>query len=92
MQKTKAAGSSDNLIKQGKSNGFVTQDDILALFPKPEDKITDLDHLYDQLIRAGVDVFETTSADIEQKGAARAHDPRQCRSRKRDRSAGASLR
>lgn len=67
MQKPKAAGSSDNLLKQGKSNGFVTQDDILALFPKPEDKIADLDHLYDQLIRSGVDVFETTSADIEQE-------------------------
>ena len=67
MHKPKVAVSSINLIKQGKANGFVTQDDILGLFPKPEDKITDLDHLYDQLIRAGVDVFETTSQDIEQE-------------------------
>lgn len=67
MQKLKSSDSSVTLIKQGKANGFVTQDDILGIFPKPEDKIPELDHLYDQLIRSGVDVFETTSADIEQE-------------------------
>lgn len=67
MKNAKNAGNSATLIKQGKTNGFVTQEDILGLFPKPEENIPELDHLYDQLIRAGVDVFETTSADIEQE-------------------------
>ena len=67
MQKAKSSGTTLNLIKQGKANGFVTQDDILSIFPKPEEKIPELDHLYDQLIRSGIDVFETTSADIEQE-------------------------
>jgi len=55
------------LLKQGKTNGFVTQEEILKLFPKPETNIPELDHLYDRLIRSGIDVFETTSADIEQE-------------------------
>lgn len=67
MAKAPTITSVADLIKQGKANGFVTQDDILTLFPKPEDHIPELDRLYNQLIRAGIDVFETTSADIEQE-------------------------
>jgi len=58
-----------DLLHEGKENGFVTQDDILTLFPKPEEHLPELDHLYDQLIRAGVDVFETTSQDIEKEAS-----------------------
>ncbi len=58
-----------DLLHEGRENGFVTQDDILTLFPKPEEHLPELDHLYDQLIRAGVDVFETTSQDIEKEAS-----------------------
>lgn len=67
MLRIKAASSPTELLKQGKANGFVTQDDILAIYPKPEERIPELDRLYNQLIKAGIDVFETTSADIEQE-------------------------
>src|SRR3990172_2542527 len=60
-----------DLIKTGKDMGFITQDDILAVFPKPEDKIEELDELYTHLIKAGIDVFESTS-DEEEKEAQKA--------------------
>jgi len=53
------------LIKQGKKNGFVTQEDILMLFPKPEQHLTEVDDFYAQLIKAGIDVFETVSEEDE---------------------------
>src|SRR3989339_2079145 len=57
-----------DLIKTGKENGFITQEEILNIFPKPEDHIEELDELYSQLIKAGVDVFENLS-DEEEKEA-----------------------
>ncbi len=59
------------LLKEGKENGFITQDDILALYPKPEEHLEEIDDLYDRLIKAGIDVFETLS-DEEEKDAQRA--------------------
>ena len=57
MAKVHIISSVSELLKEGKDNGFVTQDDILGLFPKPEDRIADLDDLYNKLIRAGIYVF-----------------------------------
>jgi RNA polymerase primary sigma factor len=67
--KQKVLTSPADLLREGKENGFVTQDDILALFPKPEEHIKALDMLYDALIRSGVDVFETMTQDIEKEAA-----------------------
>ncbi len=47
------------LVKKGKDNGYVTQDEIFKVFEKPEDHIKDLDQLYAKLIDLGVDVFDT---------------------------------
>jgi len=69
MPKTKSIASVSDLLKEGKENGFVTQDDILFLFPKPENQIGELDKLYNKLIRAGIDVFETTSEEVEKEAA-----------------------
>ncbi len=69
MPKGKVITSIDELIADGKDNGFVTQDDILALFPKPEEHIQELDYLYDQLIRQGIDIFETTIQEAEKEGS-----------------------
>lgn len=69
MVKTKILTTVSDLLHEGKENGFVTQDDILVLFPKPENQVPELDHLYNQLIRAGIDVFETTSQDIEKEAS-----------------------
>ena len=69
MTKAKTLTSVDDLLREGSENGFVAQDDILYLFPKPEEHIGELDALYNKLIRAGIDVFETTSQDIEKEAS-----------------------
>src|SRR3989304_3418361 len=48
------------LIKRGREQGFVTQDEILAIFPKPELCVNEVDELYHKLLDEGVDVFDTT--------------------------------
>lgn len=54
------------LISTGKKRGFITQDEILSVFPKPEDHIAQLDELYSKLIKGNIDVFESVS-DEEDK-------------------------
>jgi RNA polymerase primary sigma factor len=51
------------LIKKGKSQGFITQEDILDVFPDAENRLAELDIFYEQLIVEGVDVFESVAAD-----------------------------
>jgi len=46
------------LIKKGKDIGFVTQDDVLALFPEAENQVEELDNLYTKLAEEGIDVLE----------------------------------
>lgn len=67
MQQKTPIASIEQLIEEGKRDGFVTQDDILELFPKPEDHIEELDYLYDQLIRLNIDVFEIVSQEAEKE-------------------------
>lgn len=52
------------LLKLGKERGFVTQEEILQVFPKPEENIVSLDSFYLKLIELGVDVFETTAEEL----------------------------
>ncbi len=56
------------LIKLGKDRGFVNQEEILQVFPKPEDSLEELDQFYIQLIDLGIDIFETTSDETEEGG------------------------
>ena len=46
------------LVKRGKDQGFVTQDDILEVYPEAETDVSALDNLYTKLAEEGVDVFE----------------------------------
>lgn len=55
------------LITQGKKRGFLTQVEILEIFPEAEEDIEILDSLYEKLLEAGVDVFDTESADEAEK-------------------------
>lgn len=55
---------SKKLLKLGKDRGFVTQEEILQVFPKPEVDIEAVDNFYYQLIEAGVDVFESTTEEL----------------------------
>ena len=61
MTKTKNPSTIKTLLKQGKDNGFVTQEDILIIFPKPEQHLNEVHDFYDQLIKSGIDVFENLS-------------------------------
>jgi RNA polymerase primary sigma factor len=52
------------LIKYGHERGFVTQEEILQVFPKPEENLEALDNFYLKLIEENIDVFETTAEDL----------------------------
>jgi len=54
-----------DLVAKGRTRGFVTQDEILELFPDAERHIDELDQLYDQLFKADIDVFESVMAGQE---------------------------
>jgi len=53
------------LITKGRDNGFLTQDDILEAFPDAEQRIEELDSLYDKLLAENIDVFESVALDDE---------------------------
>ncbi len=66
MQKKKTGPINiEPLISSGKVRGFVTQDEILELFPDAENRVVELDELYAQLIKEDIDVFETVQAGQE---------------------------
>lgn len=66
MQKLGIDKKIEQLIKKGKEVGFITQDQILAIFPYPEKKVAKVDKLFGQLIDAGIDVFETLAHEEEE--------------------------
>src|SRR3989344_235439 len=67
MSKNKKQSPLDvkKLLKLGKDRGFVTQEEILQVFPKPEEIIVELDLFYIKLIDENIDVFETTAEELE---------------------------
>ncbi|MEA2020652.1 MAG: RNA polymerase sigma factor RpoD [Patescibacteria group bacterium] len=46
------------LIKEGKEKGYVTQEEVLAVFPEAEDDIELLDDVYTIFVQEGIDVLE----------------------------------
>jgi len=59
----KADSPIQELLNRGREQGFVTQEDILAVFPEAESNIEELDDLYSRLAEEGVDVFEITEEE-----------------------------
>ena len=51
------------LIKKGRDQGFLTQDDILEVFSDAESRIEELDDFYDKLLAEEIDVFESVTPD-----------------------------
>lgn len=51
------------LIAKAKSKGYLTQDEILHLVPRPEIYVNQLDIVYDNLFEKGIDVFEGISEE-----------------------------
>ncbi|MFZ5424364.1 MAG: RNA polymerase sigma factor RpoD [Patescibacteria group bacterium] len=55
------------LITKGKKIGYITNDEILEVFPEVEEDIMALDTLYEKLLNEGVDVFDTDSVKEAEK-------------------------
>ncbi len=53
----------EKLIRRGKNQGFLTQEEILEAFPDAEKRIEELDSLYEQLLVKNIDVFESVSTE-----------------------------
>lgn len=69
-------GGIEELLEKGKTQGFVTYDDILTILPKVEESLPEVEDIIDKLQqqgiqildaeRAGDDVLETQLAEIEE--------------------------
>lgn len=56
-----------DLITKGKKQGFLTQEEILEVFPDAERRLEELDLLYDQLLKEKIDVFESVATDEDEE-------------------------
>ena len=63
-----------DLVVKGQDQGYVTQDEILEIFPDAEFVLDQIEDLYDKLITEEVDVFETVTEESSEKEAAKASD------------------
>ncbi|KPJ70348.1 RNA polymerase subunit sigma, partial [Microgenomates bacterium DG_75] len=62
MAKKKKKDTS-KIMEKGKKQGFITQEEILKLFPDAEDRVEELDDLYAKFLAEGVDVFESVTEE-----------------------------
>lgn len=56
-----------DVVASAKKRGYITQDEVLKIFAKPEEHILELDSLYDKLLQLDVDVFETMEQEQDQQ-------------------------
>jgi RNA polymerase primary sigma factor len=63
MAESKTPERVKKLLDLGKNQGFVTLEDILGEYPDAELKIVELDGLFEKLLEAGIDVFESVAED-----------------------------
>lgn len=66
MVKHKLPKSLVELLDQGEEDGFLVQDDILLVYPEPENHIPDVDEFFEQALKRGIDIFETVSTREEE--------------------------
>lgn len=57
----------NDIVASVKKRGYITQDEILAIYAKPEEHIEELDSLYDKLMRLNIDVFESVAKQQEEQ-------------------------
>ncbi len=58
MKELREKTGAKELIKEGKKKGYVTQEEVLAVFPEAEDDIELLDDVYTIFVQEGIDVLE----------------------------------
>ncbi len=51
------------LLAKGEDEGFLTHDEVLAVFPDAEKRIEELDEFYNQALKKRVDIFESVDLD-----------------------------
>ena len=56
------------LVKKGREQGFLTQEEILEVFPDAEKRVEELDTFYGKLITENIDVFESVTPDEMETG------------------------
>ena len=56
----------DELIKKGKEQGYLTQDDVLSVFPEAESNLEQLEELYIVLFDEGISVVEAEKSASEE--------------------------
>lgn len=66
MTKQKIPQSAEDLLKQGKKNGFLVVDDILYVYPEPEKHVHDIDDIFTQAIESDIDIFENVATREEE--------------------------
>ncbi len=59
----KPANLLTDIVTSAKKRGYITQEEILGIFSKPEEHVSELDELYNKLLKLDIDVFETI--DVE---------------------------
>ncbi len=66
MSRQKLTRTYKDLIKQGEDDGFLVQDDILLVYPEPEDHVEEIDAFFAESLEKGIDIFETVSTREEE--------------------------
>lgn len=56
-----------DIVTSAKKRGFITQDEVLGIFAKPEEHVEELDSLYDKLMKANIDVFESVAQEQDEQ-------------------------
>jgi len=51
------------LLEKGKKEGFITQEEVLEVFPFAENYLEELDDFYAKVIEEGIDIFENVSEE-----------------------------
>ncbi|MBI2027980.1 MAG: RNA polymerase sigma factor RpoD [Candidatus Levybacteria bacterium] len=63
--KKKSVDILSDIVTSAKKRGYITQDEILSIFQRPENHLAELDKLYDKLQKSDIDVFESVVKDQE---------------------------
>ena len=71
MKKHTLPRSLTDLLKQGKEDGFILQDDILLIYQEIEKHIEEIDEFFDKAMDEDIDIYESISAREEEEGGGR---------------------
>jgi RNA polymerase primary sigma factor len=70
-KKEKVSPEIESLIEKGKSQGFLTQEDVLSVIPEAEGDIEKFDEIYSTMLDEGIEVLESAdeSGEGEREGS-----------------------